>query len=287
VNFYIDAHQYPRSKICYLSLYLNRLVSYDKQTIFVSLYRKELEKTHLDLIGSSRVFNLFPRFPHSTRKDIGGCPLTYAIKYAKCQQHKILISGYLHNLMKRLLLHLVHDALNTGRSRWKCATYTMLSSTSSRLRCLDFTFNKDEKADSYNHEVVKGNIFLRQFLLICGYTRTLVTGIQWLKRFQISHDSLNHFWGQVVHLASCSSSSTCSIETGNGFLTLDKSFRWSSGKQDLNSLWRVLRRSATSFLNLIIQLTQKCETLIMSELLCSTLRSSCTASQQMHFYKVH
>jgi len=30
---------------------------------------------------------------HSTRKDIGGGPLTYAMKDLKGQRHKILISG--------------------------------------------------------------------------------------------------------------------------------------------------------------------------------------------------
>ena len=75
------------------------------------------------LSSGSGVVNPFLLMAYSIRKNIGGGRLTYAMKSTKSQQHKILISGYLHNLMRRLLLHLVHNALNPGRSRSRCATY--------------------------------------------------------------------------------------------------------------------------------------------------------------------
>ena len=45
----------------------------------------------------------------------------------------------------------------------------MSASTSSLLWGLDLMFNRDEKADSHYHVVVKDSSFIRQYLLICGY----------------------------------------------------------------------------------------------------------------------
>jgi len=47
----------------------------------------------------------------------GGGSLAYAVKHTKWHQRKTLISGCSHNLMRWLLLDLVHNALNPGRSR--------------------------------------------------------------------------------------------------------------------------------------------------------------------------
>ena len=49
----------------------------------------------------------------------GGGSLAYAVKHTKWHQRKTLISGCSHNLMRWLLLDLVHNALNPGRSRWR------------------------------------------------------------------------------------------------------------------------------------------------------------------------
>ena len=47
----------------------------------------------------------------------------------------------------------------------------MSPSTSGELHNLDFMISRDEKADSYNHVVVKDCKIIRLLLFICGYNK--------------------------------------------------------------------------------------------------------------------
>ena len=133
-------------------------------------------------------------------------------------------------LKRRLLLHLVHNILNPapGRSQWKCRMYVVFTMKSVALASWISHSIGMRRLTHTTMQWGKAIVFKKSFCWYVDKTRTLVSRIQWLKMFQISHNILNHFWGQFIHFTS--NSSICSIDTRNGFLAIDKSFQSSSRK---------------------------------------------------------